>query len=308
MGTATDAGTGTVVGIDVGGTTVKAGRFAPDGQLLERVEVPTSSVGAEITTTVAAVAAQLRAGDTVAAAVVLPGIVDRTSGTVRWSVNLGWRDVPLRSLLEAELGVPVVVEHDVTAAALAEYDASGTDLLYVALGTGIGAANIVDGTVMAGASGLAGELGHVPVGDGGEACACGRTGCLEVYASAAGVARRYVLAGGRADATSADVVAAQGIDPLADRVWTEAVEALGVALATATLLLDPARIVLGGGLAGAGDRLAGPVAAALAAQLPWRPAPPVGIATLGADAGIHGAALLARRLAGSLAASGVVSA
>jgi glucokinase len=286
-----------VVGVDVGGTTVKAGRFAADGTLLDRAERATPAAGEAIAGTVCELAGQLRTGDTVAAAAVLPGIVDRSAGVVRWSVNLGWRDIPLRALLESELGVPVAVEHDVTAAALAEHQATGTDLLYVGLGTGIGSASVVDGEVLRGANGLAGELGHVPVHTDGEACGCGRHGCLEVYASASGVARRYVAAGGPASATAADVVAGQGIDLAATQVWSDATHALAVALATATLILDPARIVLGGGMADAGEALLDPVRTALSEQLPWRPSPPVSLTALGRDAGIHGAALIATRLA-----------
>lgn len=290
--------TGNVVGIDVGGTTIKAGRFAADGRLVDRAILPTPADGAAIAPAVAAIGGRLRDDATGAVAAVLPGIVDRARGVVRWSANLGWRDVPLRSQLERELGVPVTVEHDVTAAALAEHEQTGTDLLYVALGTGIGSAYVVDGKVRRGATGLAGEIGHVMVRSDGEPCACGRTGCLEVYASGSGVARRYAAAAGGAatDVTAVDVVARQGIESLADQIWAEAVEAIAVALADATLLLDPARIVLGGGLAGAGERLSVPVTEALAARLPWRPVPPVSISTLGGDAGIRGAARLAMRL------------
>jgi glucokinase len=293
------APSGSVVGIDVGGTTIKAGRFSSAGTLLDRSERRTPGVGAEIAGAVAEVAAQLRTGDTLGVAVVLPGVVDRSAGVVRWAVNLGWRDVPLRAQLASELGLPVAVEHDVTAAALAEQAATGGDLLYVGLGTGIGAAHVVDGAVRTGATGLAGEIGHVTVRSAGEPCACGRSGCLEVYASGSGVARRYAAAGGPDGATAADVVAAQRIDPAASQVWSEATAALGLALATATLLLDPKRIVLGGGLSQAGAQLVEPVNAALSAQLPWRPAPPLSLATLGTDAGIRGAALVATRLARS---------
>jgi glucokinase len=296
-----------VLGIDVGGTRIKAARFSADGELLARVEAATPA-GPEVTATVRFLAAELRRADTVAAGVVLPGVIDRANGVVRWSANLGWRDVPLRTQLAADLGLPVVLEHDVTAAALAEHAASGTDLFYVGLGTGIGAANVVHGAVSPGASGLAGELGHAPVRTDGETCSCGQVGCLEVYASAASIARRYVARGGPAGSSSADVVAAQGVDPLAAEVWRDAVEALGVALATATLLLDPARIVLGGGLATAGEALVAPVAEALAARLKWRPAPAVSASTLGLDAGVRGAALVATQLvAAQLATTSVVA-
>jgi glucokinase len=286
-----------VIGIDVGGTGIKAGRYSADGALLGRAETPTP-LGDDITAAVRAIARELFDEDTVAVGVVLPGIIDRADGVVRWSVNLGWRDVPLRSLVNSDLGVPVALEHDATAAALAEQEATGTDLFYVGLGTGIGAAYIVDGQPLRGVSGLAGELGHAPVRTDGEPCTCGQVGCLEVYASAAGIARRYLAHGGWPGRTSADVAAAQRvepIDPIAAEVWRDAADALGTALATATLLLDPARIVLGGGLALAGDALVPPVQAALAERLTWRPAPLVTASLLGPDAGIRGAALLAQR-------------
>jgi glucokinase len=282
-----------VLGVDVGGTRIKAVRFSLSGDVLARSDVATPA-GPAIAETVASIAAGLRDGDTVAVGIVLPGIVDRASGVVRWSANLGWRDVPLRDQLAVELGLPVVIEHDVTAAAIAEYDVTGSDLLFVSLGTGIGAAYIVDDTVRPGASGLAGELGHVLVRSDGEPCACGQFGCLEAYSSAAAVARRYIALGGPAQSSAADVVAARDADPLAASVWSDAVDALGTGLATATLLLDPARIVLGGGLTAAGADLLGPVTQALAARLRWRPAPPLSITTLGLDAGVRGAALLAR--------------
>ena len=285
-----------VVGIDIGGTCIKAGRFSAGGDLLQRAEAATPG-GSEVTEAVRSLAAQLRDDDTVAVGVVLPGVFDREAGVVLWSANLGWRGVPLRDELVADLGLPVALEHDVTAAALAEHEASGADLLFVGLGTGIGAAYVVDGTPLLGASGLAVELGHAGVRTDGEICAGGQVGCLEADAAAAAIARRFVARGGAPGSTSADVVAAQGVDPIAKEVWAEAVDALATGLATATMLLDPARIVLGGGLAAAGDALAVPVAAALSARLTWRPAPPVTITTLGRDAGVHGAALVARALA-----------
>lgn len=282
-----------IVGVDIGGTRIKATRFSMSGRLLARADEATPAA-TDIAPAVETLVLGLRDDDTVAVGVVLPGIVDRAAGVVRWSANLSWQDVPLRDQLAAALGLPVVVEHDVTAAAIAEYDATGSDLLFVALGTGIGAAYVVEGEILTGASGLAGELGHVMVRSDGEPCACGQFGCLEVYASAAAVARRYAALGGPASSTAADVVAARHADPRAASVWSDAVEALGTGLAAATLLFDPARIVLGGGLTAAGAALLEPVTHALAARLQWRPAPPVSITTLGLDAGVRGAALLAR--------------
>jgi glucokinase len=279
-----------VIGIDVGGTSIKGARFAADGTIARRSVVPTPQH--DIAGTVQALAADLLGdlvGDGVTAVgVAVPGLVE--DGVVRYAANLAWRDVPLRTLLSDALGLPVTVVHDVSAAALAE--AGADELLYVSLGTGIGGAFVAGGQVQRGATGQVAEIGHIPVWPDGEPCACGQLGCLEVYASAAGVARRYGVPG----ATSADVLARLGSEPGADAAWSDAVAALGLALATATLLLDPARIVLGGGLAQAGEALLGPVRAALAGRLTWRPAPPVLAARYGLDAGVRGAALLDERL------------
>lgn len=283
----------TVIGIDVGGTSIKAARVAADGRIEERVTVATPSEGSEVAEAVRAVAAKLKTADVAGAGVVVPGRLDHVSGVVRYSANLRWRDVPLRTLLSDELGVPVVLDNDVTAAALAESGHLDGDLLYVALGTGIGGAHVHEGAPLRGACGLAGEIGHVPVYPDGEACTCGQRGCLEVYASAAGMARRYAAAGGAGTLTTAELSARLNADPAAARVWQDATVALGLALVSAVLLLDPARVVLGGGLAESGDALLVPVRAELAARLAWRPAPPLDRAALGLDAGTLGAALLA---------------
>jgi len=292
-----------VIGIDVGGTSIKGARFAADGTIVRRSVVPTPQH--DVAGTVRSLAAELvddSAGAhdgtdsaVTAVGVAVPGIVE--DGVVRYATNLAWRDVPLRALLTDALGLPVTVAHDVSAAALSE---SGTgELLYVSLGTGIGAAVVAGGQVRRGATGQVAELGHIPVWPDGEPCACGQCGCLEVYASAAGIARRH----GTPGATSADILARLGSDPAADAAWSDAVTALGLALATATLLLDPARIVLGGGLAQAGEVLLEPARVALAGRLTWRPAPPVLGARYGLDAGVRGAALLAERLPARTAGS-----
>ena len=256
----------TVIGIDVGGTSIKAARVAADGTVEERVAVSTPTRGPEVAEAVRALAAKLRTAGVAAAGVAVPGTFDHATGTVHYSANVGWRDVPLRSLLSDELGVPVVIDHDVTAAAVAESEQRDGDLLYVALGTGIGSAHIREGAALRGAHGMAGEIGHIPVYPDGEPCRCGQRGCLEVYASAAGVARRYAAAGGAAGSTAAEVFERLDRDRTASGVWQDAVRALGLALASAVLLLDPSRIVLGGGLAQSGDALLAPVRAELAAR------------------------------------------
>jgi glucokinase len=199
----------------------------------------------------------------------------------------------VRDRLATSLGVPVVLCRDVAAAALAESaHVTGDDVLFVWLGTGIAAAHVAGGVLRDGATGRAGELGHVPIYPDGEPCACGQRGCLEAYSSAASISRRYATHADDA-LTAQQIVARLGVDPAADTVWGEAVDALALALATDVLVNDPAVIVLGGGLAQAGDALFSPLAIALQSRLAWRSAPPLVPASLGTDAGRLGAAQLA---------------
>lgn len=294
----------TVVAIDIGGTGIKAARFCVDGRLESRctVSTPVQAGPPAVVAAVAQVARELVAPSTVGVGVCVPGLVDSSAGVVRYAPNLGMRGLPLGALLAAQLDLPVVMEHDVRAATHAEVrlglGAGVGDLLLVALGTGIAAGLVVGGEVAAGATSSAGELGHLPVHVGGEPCACGQRGCLEVYASAGGMVRRYRAAGGSPGLSAADLAAAVGHDAVAARVWDDGVRSLGQALVSATLLLDPAVIVLAGGLSLAGDQLADPVRAHLAGGLAWREPPPVRLSPLGAQAGLYGAALGAMDAAG----------
>ncbi|MGH1524279.1 ROK family protein [Leifsonia sp. L25] len=166
------------------------------------------------------------------------------------------------------------------------------DFVLVPIGTGVAAALVTAGGTITGATGAAGEFGHIPVIPGGEQCTCGQRGCLEVYMSGAGVARRYREAGGEPLSTRR-IVARLGSDPLADRVWGEAVDVLAQGLTILTLLLDPKVIVLGGGVSHAGDALFAPLEHAVSAGLAWRERPAIVRSGLGGDAGRAGAGLLA---------------
>lgn len=295
------------VAVDVGGTGVKGMLVDEDGRVAASAQAPTP-VGEGPDAVVAAVlrfAGELagRAGpDSVAAlGIVVPGSVDAAAGIARYAANIGWRDVPLRDLLTAQLGVPVVVEHDVRAAGVAELvlgSAHGAaDCAIVVIGTGIAGVIISGGRPLHGAIGLAGELGHMPVRPGGEVCACGQLGCLETYASAGAIARRYARDGGAA-LSAQEVVERVDADPLAARVWNEAVGALVDAVIITTMAVDPAVVVLGGGLSQAGDRLVDPLRAGVAAGLTWRPPPRIDLSPLGARAGRYGAAVLAWQAVG----------
>lgn len=293
-----------VVALDVGGTSIKGWSIDATGTRSAAIEVPTPiSDGPEaVVAAVRAAARTLSDDSTVAAGVVVPGVVDSAAGIARYAANLGWRELPLRDLVAGDLGVPVALGHDVTAAGLAERTVgcarSIRDCLVMVIGTGIAGVLVADDRLLRGATGLAGEIGHLPVFPEGERCACGQVGCLETYASAAALIRHYVAAGGRGRPDAREIVAAREQDPIAEEVWRGATYALGIALASATMLLDPAAIVLSGGLAEAGDALLAPVRAALDSRLAWRAAPELLVSPLASRGGRTGAAILAWRAAG----------
>jgi glucokinase len=295
----------TVVAVDVGGTTIKGALVDVDGRELRRLDRATGAGQgpAHVVRQIHDVAAGLADPGTVAIGLSVPGIVDGEAGLARMAANLGSRDLPLGRLLTGRLGLPVVLEQDARAATLAELELGHgrgvADLMTVVIGTGIGSGLVVGGRLLTGATSAAGEFGHLPVHPGGERCACGQRGCVEVYASAGGIARRYAASAGAAGTSAAQIVAALGSDPVARRVWAEAVEALALALTASTLLLDPALIVLAGGLSNAGEALLAPLRRGLQEALAWRSAPSLVISPLGDAAGRAGAAILAWRAAGS---------
>ncbi|SBT52296.1 ROK family protein [Micromonospora narathiwatensis] len=294
-----------VVALDVGGTGMKCALVRPDGTMVhaerhatEAARGPEAVVGT-ILDVAEGLAGKAHADGltAVACGIAVPGVVDEARGVAVWSANVGFRDVPLRELARGRLGLPTALGHDVRVGGLAEARVgAGRDaghVLFVAIGTGIAAAHVVDGSAAAGAHGAAGEIGHILVRPDGPRCGCGRPGCLEAMASAAAIGRRYAELAG-VPATAAEVAdrAAAG-EPLAGRVWREAVEALADGLATGQALFDVATIVIGGGLAQAGPRLLDPLRAALGERLTFHREPRLVAAALGDEAGCLGAALLA---------------
>lgn len=237
-----------------------------------------------------------------AAGVAVPGIVDTRHGIAVYAANLGWRDVPLRRLLGERLGgIPVALGHDVRTGGLAEGRVGagqGADrFLFVPLGTGIAGAIGIDGSVEEGAHGFAGEIGHIVVRPGGAPCPCGQRGCLERFASAAAVSQAWAEASGDPEADAADCAkAVESGDPRARAVWQEAVDALADGLVTALTLLDPRTLIIGGGLAEAGETLFTPLRAAVERRVTFQKLPSIVPAALGDTAGCLGAGLLARDL------------
>ncbi|MFF6806298.1 ROK family protein [Streptomyces sp. NPDC012616] len=299
-----------VIALDVGGTGMKAALIGADGALLHRARRATDrergpdAVVAgilEFTADLREHGARQYGEPAAAAAVAVPGIVDEAGGVAVYSANLGWRDVPLRALLAQRLGAPVALGHDVRTGGLAEGRIGagrGADrFLFVALGTGIAGAIGVDGRVEAGAHGFAGEIGHIVVRPGGAPCPCGQRGCLERFASAAAVGEAWAAAVGDPAADAADCAKAfTSGDPEAVRVWQGAVDALADGLVTALTLLDPRTLVIGGGLAEAGEALFTPLRDAVRRRVTFQKLPEIVPAALGDSAGCLGAGLLARDL------------
>ncbi|MCX4666172.1 ROK family protein [Streptomyces sp. NBC_01381] len=298
-----------VIALDVGGTGMKAALVGADGTLLHEARRPTGRERGPdaVVESIVGFAADLRAhgieefGEPAAAAgVAVPGIVDTERGIAVYASNLGWHDVPLRDLLSRRLeGVPVALGHDVRTGGLAEGRigaGKGADrFLFVPLGTGIAGAIGIGGGIEPGAHGSAGEIGHIVVRPGGPPCGCGQRGCLERLASASAVSQAWAAASGHPDADAADCAkAVESGDPLALEVWQNAVDALADGLITALTLLDPHTLIIGGGLAEAGETLFTPLRAAVAARVvQFQTLPQIVPAALGDTAGCLGAGLLA---------------
>jgi glucokinase len=308
------------IGVDVGGTKIAAGVVDREGRIRDRRRVSTPADTAEaldkgIASVVTALCAEHRvAGVGVAAA----GFVDEGRATVRFAANLPWRDHPLRDILAEHIDVPVVVENDANAAAWAEHRFGAgqgvADAVLVTVGTGIGAGIVIEGRLVRGAWGIAAEPGHMRLVPDGRLCGCGLRGCWEQYASGSALLRQARLmaeedpqaaatmlraAGGRPEALTGQMISASAAagDPAALDLLAETGRRLGEGLATVAAILDPAMIVIGGGVCEAGEALLGPARATFVSLLSgaaYRPLLEIRQARLGNDAGIVGAADLAR--------------
>jgi len=306
-----------VVAVDIGGTTLKGAAFDRRGRVLAARTRPTFGVSDRVADSLSALVREfldlMRGQDRCPAAigVASPGMVDTRRGIVISAVNLGWSGLPLRARLTGEFGLPVALEHDARAAALGEQAAQAADceagagdaerlqdFAFIPIGTGIAAAIVAGGQLVAGATGSAGEFGHIPVVPGGRRCACGQLGCIEAYASGPAIEARYRELGGGQRST-ADIAARAGTrrdeqdeqDERARQVWAEAVDVLAIGLAGLVTLTDPAAVIIGGGVAEAGAALLDPLTAALAARLTWRSQPRLLLSVLGPRAGLIGAGL-----------------
>jgi glucokinase len=301
--------TDVVIAMDIGGTGMKCALVDREYAILHAERHPTGADRGPdaVVETILDVAAGLTetaraAGlNPIAAGLAVPGVIDEAAGIAVWSANVGFRGVPLRDLVTARLGLPAALGHDVRAGGIAEARHGGGQgarrAWFVAIGTGIAAAYVLDGRVDPGAHGASGEIGHVVVRPDGPQCGCGARGCVEAIASASAVARQYFERSG-IEATGRDIVAlARGGDPIASAVWAETIDALADGLRIGITLHDPEVIIIGGGLAEAGAELLDPLSAAVRARLTFQTMPHVVRATLGDEAGCLGAALLGLEVA-----------
>ncbi len=302
-----------VFGVDIGGTTVKIGLFDVEGNVLDKWEIPTrtENEGEEILPDVAdSIREKMKQMDKEAIAgigVGAPGPID-ADGVVHRAVNLGWKTFNVKETLEALINLPVRAGNDANVAALGEMWMGGgkgyKDLVVVTLGTGVGGGIIVDGRMVSGSTGAAGEIGHIHVDDTEtDVCNCGNKGCLEQFASATGITR---LANKKLASTDMDSVlrsgevsakavfdAVKARDPLAMEVAEQFGKYLGDALAAVAGVVNPEAFVIGGGVSKAGEVLIDYIRPHYEKSV-FQGSREVkfALATLGNDAGIYGAAKL----------------
>ena len=303
------------VGVDVGGTKIAAAVVTPGGKILNEVRYPTPTSGPRLVKSI--VRAILEVGndhEVGGVCLAVAGLILARKNTVVFSPNLrAVEGIPLKEEIEPKIGLPLTVENDANAAAWGEF-CFGTggeveNLVFVALGTGIGGGVISHGALLRGAQGAAGELGHVTVHATGPRCACGNRGCLEAVASGTAIARRardrasedpYSALGRlavRRKVLGEDVtrLAREG-DGAALSVLEETGRWLGIGLAGYVNVFNPEVVAVGGGVMEAGELILGSAReeVSLRARSPSRGLARVRVATLGAESGVLGAAALAR--------------
>jgi glucokinase len=310
------------VGVDVGGTSVRAGVVDENGTVLDTVRTPTPGSDAALEAAIAGVVAELAGRYRVGAVgLALAGFVTPDRRTVRFAPHLSWRDAPVADRIGSLIGLPVVVEHDANAAALAERHfgaaAGASTAVFVAIGTGIGSALLLDGHLYRGAFGVAPELGHLPVVPDGRPCPCGKNGCWERYCSGTALATtavellaqdpgrspalRRLVAGDPGHITGQRVAAAaaQG-DPVAMDAVAELARWLGLGLALVADVFDPELVVIGGGVSESAPLYLDAAREHYAASVTGaarRPLMRIRTAQLGEAAAVVGSAQLARELA-----------
>lgn len=306
-----------LLGIDIGGTTIKLAFVNKEGVIVHKWEIITRTeekglhIISDIGKSVKAKLEEWQDGNLIGAGLGAPGPVDFETGAIYVAVNIGWKDYPLKELLEKELGIPTVVDNDANIASFGEFwkgaGRGSNDLVCITLGTGVGGGVIANKHLIHGVSGAAGELGHITVKpEGGAPCNCGKTGCVETIASATGIVRLAMEEIKRNQdsaiaaifkesglITSKDVVeCAKCGDQASLDVLDEVAKYLGLAAANVGNVINPDMIVFGGGVSKAGDIILKPIEKYFKQYAFPRVAESteLKVASLGNDAGVIGAA------------------
>lgn len=311
------------IGIDLGGTSVKLAILTAEGDIQQKWTIPTNinDEGAHIVPDIVASIKhhldlyKMTADDFQGIGMGSPGAVDREAGTVEGAFNLNWKTLqPVREVIEREIGIPIFIDNDANVAALGEKwrgaGADDRDVVFVTLGTGVGGGIIAEGNLIHGTAGSGGEIGHMTVEPGGFDCTCGKKGCLETVASATGVVKlarkhaeeyagnaqlKFIIDDGQEITSKMIFDLAKEGDELAVLVVDRAAYYLGLACSHIGNLLNPAYIVIGGGVSAAGEYLLEQVRTYFADfTFPnVKKTTHIKLATLGNDAGIVGACYLA---------------
>ena len=311
------------IGIDLGGTSVKLAILTAEGDIQQKWTIPTNinDKGAHIVPDIVASIKhhldlyKMTADDFQGIGMGSPGAVDREAGTVEGAFNLNWKTLqPVREVIEREIGIPIFIDNDANVAALGEKwrgaGADDRDVVFVTLGTGVGGGIIAEGNLIHGTAGSGGEIGHMTVEPGGFDCTCGKKGCLETVASATGVVKlarkhaeeyagnaqlKFIIDDGQEITSKMIFDLAKEGDELAVLVVDRAAYYLGLACSHIGNLLNPAYIVIGGGVSAAGEYLLEQVRTYFTDfTFPnVKKTTHIKLAALGNDAGIVGACYLA---------------
>jgi len=308
-----------VIGVDLGGTNIRVAVITASGELRERSHAPThaeegpDAVIRRIGEQVEKVAEQAGLDKDVPVGIASPGPLNPRTGVVLYTPNLpGWRDVPFVETLHRQISRPVTLQNDGNCGALGERrfgSAQGVDnLIYLALGTGIGGGIISEGVLIDGQHGLGAEVGHVTVAMDGPRCTCGSVGCVESFASGWAIQREAEAVATTADGDAMRKLAGDGNihagivaqaaregDPAAKLILDRAGRALGAVMGSFVNLFDPEMIVFGGGVASLGDLLIEPAKRTMQMHsfFDMREGMKITYSTLGADTGLYGAGALA---------------
>jgi glucokinase len=299
------------IGIDLGATFVKMGVVDKNGQISSRLTIPTHQYSINkkhlievILNSIYTIISQIhiKEKNILGVGIGVPGPVDSEKGIVHNLTNIkGWENVPLKALLEKKLGFKVSVDNDVHAMTLGEYvfgaGKGANNVVCLTLGTGVGGGIIIDGKLYRGATMCAGEIGHIPINENGPKCNCGGIACLERY-----IGNRYILEntqrvfGRKIELEDLSRMAKNG-NKKAIKIWEDIAIKLAVVLTGVINLLNPDRVIIGGGVSKAGGLILNPLRKEVMKRAMVNQAKHVKIvnAKLGNDAGIIGAALLGGR-------------